>query len=134
MERGGKKITLASGPVPADRDFVLTWRAAPLAAPAIGAAAGALDSFIEQNSTRVSAYGGPPAGKNPALQRQLARALAWADVYLLSSLGTDLVEDLSMIALGRPEEARRLAASCGSCLVVNQAEWTRPIVAEDAKE
>lgn len=35
-ERGGKTITLAGGPVPADRDFVLTWRAAPLAAPAVG--------------------------------------------------------------------------------------------------
>lgn len=35
-ERGGKRITLAKGEVPADRDFVLTWRAAPLAAPAVG--------------------------------------------------------------------------------------------------
>ncbi|GGL28731.1 marine proteobacterial sortase target protein [Caulobacter rhizosphaerae] len=35
-ERGGKRITLASGQVPADRDFVLTWRAAPLTAPAVG--------------------------------------------------------------------------------------------------
>jgi Ca-activated chloride channel family protein len=35
-ERGGKRITLASHEVPADRDFVLTWRAAPLAAPAVG--------------------------------------------------------------------------------------------------
>jgi Ca-activated chloride channel family protein len=35
-ERGGKTITLAKGKVPADRDFVLTWRAAPLAAPAVG--------------------------------------------------------------------------------------------------
>jgi len=35
-ERGGKRITLAEGEVPADRDFVLTWRPAPLAAPAVG--------------------------------------------------------------------------------------------------
>ncbi|TCS02032.1 marine proteobacterial sortase target protein [Caulobacter sp. BK020] len=35
-ERGGKRITLAGGQVPADRDFVLTWRGAPLAAPAVG--------------------------------------------------------------------------------------------------
>ena len=35
-ERGGKRITLAQGEAPADRDFVLTWRAAPLAAPAVG--------------------------------------------------------------------------------------------------
>jgi Ca-activated chloride channel family protein len=35
-ERGGKVITLAKGKVAADRDFILTWRAAPLAAPAVG--------------------------------------------------------------------------------------------------
>ncbi|HEY0649388.1 marine proteobacterial sortase target protein [Phenylobacterium sp.] len=34
-ERGGKRISLAKGEAPADRDFVLTWRAAPLAAPAV---------------------------------------------------------------------------------------------------
>jgi len=34
-ERGGKRITLAQGEAPADRDFVLTWRPAPLAAPAV---------------------------------------------------------------------------------------------------
>jgi Ca-activated chloride channel family protein len=34
-ERGGKRITLAQRETPADRDFVLTWRAAPLAAPAV---------------------------------------------------------------------------------------------------
>ena len=35
-ERGGKTVTLAKGKVAADRDFILTWRAAPLAAPAVG--------------------------------------------------------------------------------------------------
>lgn len=35
-ERGGKLVTLAKGKVAADRDFVLTWRAAPLTAPAVG--------------------------------------------------------------------------------------------------
>ncbi|WP_018261055.1 marine proteobacterial sortase target protein [Methylobacterium sp. WSM2598] len=31
-----RRVTLADGPVPADRDFALTWRAAPSAAPAVG--------------------------------------------------------------------------------------------------
>lgn len=35
-EPGGKRITLAAGQAPADRDFVLTWRAAPIAAPTVG--------------------------------------------------------------------------------------------------
>jgi lactate racemase len=96
----------------------------------------AVSRLIAAGDTRLgpSALKGHEKDPDYAAARQLARALAWADVYLLSSLGTDLVEDLSMIALERPEEARRLAASCGSCLVVNQAEWTRPIVAEDAEE
>ena len=63
--------------------------------------------------------------------RQLARAIAWADVYVLSSLGTELVEDLSMIALERPEEGRRLVAASHSCTVVNRAELTRASVLDD---
>lgn len=63
---------------------------------------------------------------------QLARALAWADVYLLSSLGEDVTEDLAMIPLGRPEEARRLAAASASCLLLSQADLTRAEVADEA--
>jgi lactate racemase len=62
---------------------------------------------------------------------QMARALAWADVYLLSDLGRDDVEDLSMIALDRPEEGRRVVASAASCLVVSQAERTLADVADE---
>jgi nickel-dependent lactate racemase len=63
--------------------------------------------------------------------RRLAQALAWADVYLLSSLPEEDVDDLAMVALGRPEEARRLASASPSCLFVSQAEWTRAEAAED---
>ena len=62
--------------------------------------------------------------------RQFAHALAWADVYLLSNLPADEVEDLSIIALGRPEETRRLVANAGSCTFVSQAERTRAEAAE----
>ncbi len=34
-EKGGKVITLARGQVPADRDFVLTWKPVPMAAPGV---------------------------------------------------------------------------------------------------
>jgi nickel-dependent lactate racemase len=61
--------------------------------------------------------------------RQVARAVAWADVYLLSALGQDHVEDLSIVALDRPEEARRLVASASSCVVVSRADLTRASVA-----
>ena len=63
--------------------------------------------------------------------RQLARAVAWADVYLLSSLPDDQVEDLAMIPLSRPEEARRLVESADSCLFVSHADLTRARVADE---
>ena len=62
--------------------FRLPWRLVfgyTIAAPAIGAAVGALDAFVEQNRTRVSAYGGPPVAQDPAVQRPLARALIAID-------------------------------------------------------
>jgi nickel-dependent lactate racemase len=62
---------------------------------------------------------------------QLAKALDWADVYLLSALEPGVVEDLSMIALERPEEVRRLAAASHSCLVVSQADLVRAGVADE---
>jgi hypothetical protein len=68
-----------------------------------------------------------------AAARQVAQALAWADVYLLSALGDDAVDDLSMIALDRPEDARRLAALCDSCLVVSQADQVRARVAGEGR-
>jgi 3-hydroxy-9,10-secoandrosta-1,3,5(10)-triene-9,17-dione monooxygenase len=66
-----------------DRPYYrLPWRlvfATTIAAPAIGAAVGAVDAFIEANRSRVSAYGGPPMAQNPALQRPLAHALTEVD-------------------------------------------------------
>lgn len=60
--------------------------------------------------------------------RRLARVLSWADVYLLSGLDRQVVEDLSMVHLERPDEARRLVARSNSCIVVNRAELTRASV------
>jgi hypothetical protein len=66
----------------------------------------------------------------PAALR-LAEALAWADVYLFSRLDESSVEDLGMIALGRPSEAARLAQASDSCYIVSRAEATRALVDED---
>ncbi len=62
----------------------------------------------------------------------LAKAGAWADLYLLSDLPSESVEDWSIIPLGKPEEARRLVASTPSVIVVSHADRTRAVVAEDA--
>lgn len=62
---------------------------------------------------------------------KLAEALSWADVYLYSRLDESSVEDLGMIALGRPSEAARLARASDSCHVLSRAEATLALVGED---
>lgn len=62
--------------------YRLPWRlvfAYTITAPAIGAAAGALEAFVAENSRRVSAYGGPPVALNPVLQQRLAQAMTAVD-------------------------------------------------------
>lgn len=66
--------------------------------------------------------------------RLLASSLASADVYLLSALDDDLVEDLGMVPLSRAAEALRLAAASDSCLVVSQADRTRAVVVDEEAE
>jgi len=63
--------------------------------------------------------------------RRLAYALSRADVFLLSRLPQRLVEDLSVVAIEHPEQARRIVAQSGSCLFVSQAELTRAVVRSD---
>jgi len=62
--------------------FRLPWRlvfAYTIAAPAIGAATGAVDAFVETNGTRVSAAYGASVARDPAVARPLARALIATD-------------------------------------------------------
>ncbi len=56
--------------------------------------------------------------------RRLTRVLSQADVYLLSGLDRDAVEDLSMIPLGRPEEARKLVGLSTTATFLSRAELT----------
>lgn len=63
--------------------------------------------------------------------RRLARALAWADLFVYSALEPQLVEDLSLVPLERPEQALRLVAHSGSALFISQAELTLAEVESD---
>jgi nickel-dependent lactate racemase len=67
-----------------------------------------------------------------ATARRLASVLAWADVFLLSALDEQEVEGLSMIALGKPSEARRLVAGAASSIYVSSADRTRAEVAGES--
>jgi hypothetical protein len=55
----------------------------------------------------------------------LEKALAWADVYLLSKAAADDVEDLGLLAIDRPSQAAKLAASAHSLVTISQADRTR---------
>ena len=63
--------------------------------------------------------------------RLIGEALHWADVYLLSGLDAEIVEDLGMIPLASPAEAQRLAAAAPSLLIVDNADRTRGLVRDE---
>lgn len=65
--------------------------------------------------------------------RNLAEALDWADLYLLSKLDDTEVEELGLIPLGKATEALRLAASAIEVILVSHAERTVAIVAEETE-
>ena len=53
---------------------------------------------------------------------QIASAVQWADVYLLSGVDADLVDDLFMFPLGDVDEARRLIGNVeGTVAIIEDA-------------
>ena len=112
VRRGGKIVALAhiDGPI----------------GPALKRLAG-----IENPQAALNRLRGHEADPDYLAAKQIATSLAWADVYLHSRLDADLVEDLSIIPLNRPEEAGKLARAAASLIVVHQAVRTRCIVEAD---
>jgi 3-hydroxy-9,10-secoandrosta-1,3,5(10)-triene-9,17-dione monooxygenase len=93
-----------------------------ITSPAIGAAVGALNAFIEETSTRVSAFGGAPVALNPAMHVRLADAhivigdararlhSTWNACYAIAQTG-------QRISVERRAELRYEGArSIGACL------------------
>jgi hypothetical protein len=78
----------------------------------------------------VAALRGHDADPDSVAGRRLAQVLAWADVYLLSGLDRQLVEDLSMVPLDHPDDARRLVSRSRSFMLVSRANLTRASVCE----
>lgn len=100
-----------------------------IAAPAIGAATGALQAFVEQTAKRISAYGGGPVAANPAIQFRLADALAevenarlrmratWDEFYSLACAGAPLIPP-HLQARSRYEGARAISKCLHAVLEV----------------
>jgi 3-hydroxy-9,10-secoandrosta-1,3,5(10)-triene-9,17-dione monooxygenase len=99
-----------------------------IAAPALGAATGLIDTYRRQTTSRVGAFGGPPVGKNLAVQMRLAEATAsveiqtrsmiaaWHDLYAMAARdGT--VEPVAA-ARSRYAGARTITESLTAALTV----------------
>ncbi len=112
VRRGGKIVALAhlDGPI----------------GPALRRLAG-----VENPNAALNRLRGHETEPDYTAAKQIATSLAWADVYLHSSLDSDLVEDLAIIPLNRPEEAMKLARLAASLIVVNQAARTRCVVEDE---
>ncbi len=93
----------------------------------------ALHRLIDAGDVKdaASALRGHEADVDFVAARQLARVLGWADVYLLSGLARETVEDLFMVPVDHLDDARRLILRSGSALVVGQAQWTRATADDD---
>ncbi len=79
---------------------------------------------VEDPKNAVAALRGHEAFEDYRVARRLARALAWADLFIYSALESQVVEELSIVPLERPEQARRLVANSGSASFVSRAELT----------
>jgi hypothetical protein len=97
----------------------------------IGPALQRLAALDDPSRGGVKALRGAEGEPDYLAARAIAEALSWADVFLLSNLAEDTVDDLAMIALGSPDEASRLAAKSPSCLVVSRADRTRAEAGDD---
>jgi nickel-dependent lactate racemase len=87
---------------------------------------------VDDPRLATSATRGHESDPDHALACQFARAMAWADVYLLSALDAQVIEESPLAPLARPEEVRRLVAVSRSCLLLSQAESVRACVAGEA--
>jgi nickel-dependent lactate racemase len=74
----------------------------------------------------------PPIDAVPAAQ--LAHTLSRYKVYLLSRLDPSVVEELDVIPVGGPDELLRLGRQHASCVLLSNAPYVTPIVAERMKD
>jgi alkylation response protein AidB-like acyl-CoA dehydrogenase len=99
-----------------------------IAAPALGAATGLIETYRQQSRVRVGAYGGPPVAQNPSVQLRLAEATAsidalrcsmiagWQDMYTAAQVG-DRVDPVTA-ARSRYAGARTINESLTAALTV----------------
>ena len=88
-------------------------------------------STVDEPGEAVGALRGLEEADDYAVALRIARAAAWADLFVASGIETEIVEGWSIAPLDRPEQARRLAANAESVTFVGHAELTRVVLLED---
>ena len=88
-------------------------------------------SSVDEPGEAVAALRGLEEADDYAVALRIARAAAWADLFVASGIDSEIVEGWSIAPLERPEQARRLAANAESVTFVGHAELTRVVLLED---
>jgi hypothetical protein len=65
--------------------------------------------------------------------QELAAALVRGPVYFAGRLSDELVEGLGMAPIQRPEELARLASRFEACVVISDADFAAPYVADESR-
>jgi hypothetical protein len=86
---------------------------------------------VDEPGEALAALRGREGDEDYPIARRIARASAWADLFVASALDPEVAEGLMLAPLERPEQARRLAASVGSVTFVGRAELTRAVVLDE---
>ena len=76
-----------------------------------------------------SALRGFESAEDYPTARRVAKALASAELYLLSGLDRDFLEDLGIIPLNRAEDVQRLVKGASSSIFLSETESVRAVVA-----
>ncbi|ODT99936.1 MAG: hypothetical protein ABS79_03965 [Planctomycetes bacterium SCN 63-9] len=94
----------------------------------------ALKRLIEAGDPRrgTAALKSAERDEDYAIALRLNRAMAWADLYLLSDLDSQMVEDLSAFPLERADAVNRLVAVSRSCTFLSQADLARVGLADES--
>lgn len=105
---------------------------------ALSRAAGAIGPALQRLSTvddpgeADAALRGLEDAEDYTVARRIARAAAWADLFVAGALDPDVLEGLAIAPLERPEQARRLADGAESVTFVGRAELTRAVVLDES--
>lgn len=124
----GRAVAAAESLLEAEGSLVVYSELTDLPGQAIGLLAGNEDPLVVEREIQKT----QAADCGPAMA--LNRALERGPVYLRSKLRPAVVESLGMTPLESDSELERLAQTLGSCVVLEEAQHTLPLLLDAAEE